>query len=202
MNIHRIRYKQSDFDLNDDIEELKSLNWSLKKYGCGPTSIANVLVNLGINITPVYVSKKILLDKNEKFDNTYLRPRGINSNGLIYCMERLIKEEKLAISYKIIKIDFLNPNNQKQKIIEYIKQGYMAIIHVGPSEISPVTFSKHGHYLVISDIDNNDNFYVINSNEIGDKQLGIPFDYDTIIKNMYGRKDSFNFLLINKNKPE
>lgn len=40
--------------------------------------------------------------------------------------------------------------------------------------------------------------YVINSNEIGDKQIGIAFDYDTIIKNMYGRKDSFNFLFIRK----
>lgn len=199
MNIHRIRYKQSDFDL-EEIEELKEINWIFKKYGCGPTSIANVLVNLGINIDPEHVAKKILLDKNDKFDNTYLRPRGINNSGLIYCIERLIEEEKLAISYKIIKIDFLNPNNQKQNIIEYIKQGCMAIIHVGPSEISPLTFSKHGHYLVISDIDNDNNFYVINSNEIGDKQLGIPFDYDTIIKNMYGRKDSFNFLLINKKK--
>ena len=69
---------------------------------------------------------------------------------------------------------------------------------VGPSEISPLTFSKNGHYLVISDIDSDNNFYVINSNEIGDTQLGIPFDYETIIKNMTGRKDSFNFLFIKK----
>lgn len=41
-------------------------------------------------------------------------------------------------------------------------------------------------------------FYVINSNEPGDKQLGVPFDYETIIKNMLGRKDSFNFLFIKK----
>ena len=74
----------------------------------------------------------------------------------------------------------------------------MAIIHVGPSEISPLTFSKNGHYLVISDIDKNNNFYVINSNKIGDSQLGMPFDYYTIIKNMIGRKDSFNFLFIKK----
>ena len=76
----------------------------------------------------------------------------------------------------------------------------MAIIHVGPSETSPLTFSKNGHYLVISDIDKKDNFYVINSNKIGDEQLGIPFDYDTIIKNMTGRKESFNFLFIKKVK--
>lgn len=74
----------------------------------------------------------------------------------------------------------------------------MAIIHIGPSEGSPLTFSKNGHYLVISDIDENNNFYVINSNKIGDEQIGVPFDYDTIIKNMIGRKDSFNFLLIKR----
>ena len=112
--------------------------------------------------------------------------------------ERLIKEDRLNISYDIVKIDFSNPNNQKRKVIDLMKQGNMAIIHVGPSEISPLTFSKNGHYLVISDIDSDNNFYVINSNEIGDNQLGVPFDYDTIIKNMTGRKDSFNFLFIKK----
>lgn len=102
------------------------------------------------------------------------------------------------ISYEIVKIDFSNPNNQKNKIIGFLKDGNMAIIHVGPSEYSPLTFSKNGHYLVVSDIDENDDFYVINSNEIGDNQLGVPFDYETIIKNMLGRKDSFNFLFIKK----
>lgn len=125
-----------------------------------------------------------------------MRNKGINYKGLIYCLDRLIEEDKLNISYEVVKIDFCNPNNQKQKIIDLIKQGNMAIIHVGPSEISPLTFSKNGHYLVISDIDKNNNFYVINSNKIGDSQLGMPFDYDTIIKNMIGRKDSFNFLFI------
>lgn len=103
---------------------------------------------------------------------------------MIYCLERLIKEDKLNISYDIVKIDFSNPNNQKQNVIDLMKQGNMAIIHVGPSEISPLTFSKNGHYLVISDIDEDNNFYVINSNETGDNQLGVPFDYDTIIKNI------------------
>ena len=78
----------------------------------------------------------------------------------------------------------------------------MAIIHIGQSEESPLSFSKNGHYLVISDIDENDNFYVINSNKIGDNQMGVPFDYDTIIKNMIGRKDSFNFLFIKKEKTQ
>lgn len=103
-------------------------------------------------------------------------------------------------TFETVKIDFSTPNSQKGKIINLVKQGNMAIIHVGPSEISPLTFSENGHYLVISDLDQNDNFYVINSNKIGDKRLGVPFDYDIIVKNMIGRKDSFNFLFIKKNK--
>ena len=197
MNTNRIRYKQRDFHLKE-IDNLTDIDWSLEKYGCGPTSIANVLKNYGFDVNPIDMAKKILFDSDGNFDTTYLRNKGINDKGLIYCLERLIKEDKFNISYDIVKIDFSNPNNQKQKVIDLMKQGNMAIIHVGPSEMSPLTFSKNGHYLVISDIDNDNNFYVINSNEIGDTQLGVPFDYDTIIKNITGRKDSFNFLFIKK----
>lgn len=197
MNTNRIRYKQRDFHLKE-IDNLTDIDWSLEKYGCGPTSIANILKNYGFDVNPIDVAKKILFDNDGNFDNTYLRNRGINDKGLIYCIERLIKEDKFNITYDIVKIDFSNPNNQKQKVIDLMKQRNMAIIHVGPSEVSPLTFSKNGHYLVISDIDSDNNFYVINSNEIGDTQLGIPFDYETIIKNMTGRKDSFNFLFIKK----
>ena len=197
MNTNRIRYKQRDFHL-DEIDKFTDLDWSLERFGCGPTSIANILVNYGYDVTPVNMAKKILFDEQGKFDEKFLRNRGINDKGLIYCLDRLIQEDKMNIDYEIVKIDFSNPNNQKQKVIDLMKQGNMAIIHVGPSEISPLTFSKNGHYLVISDIDSDNNFYVINSNEIGDNQLGVPFDYDTIIKNMTGRKDSFNFLFIKK----
>ncbi len=198
MNTNRIRYKQRDFHL-DKIDKFIDLDWSLERFGCGPTSIANILVNYGYDVTPIDIAKKILFNKHGKFDSTFLRNRGINEKGLIYCLDRLIQENKMNINYEIVKIDFSNPNNQKEKIIDLVKKGNMAIIHVGPSEISPLTFSKNGHYLVISDIDENDNFYVINSNKTGDDQLGIPFDYDTIIKNMTGRKDSFNFLFIKNN---
>lgn len=198
MNTNRIRYKQRDFHL-DKIDKFIDLDWSLERFGCGPTSIANILVNYGYDVTPIDMAKKILFNEQGKFDDTFLRNRGINEKGLIYCLDRLIKESKMNINYEIVKIDFSNPNNQKEKIIDLVKKGNMAIIHVGPSEISPLTFSKNGHYLVISDIDENDNFYVINSNKIGDDQLGIPFDYDTIIQNISGRKDSFNFLFIKNN---
>lgn len=198
MNTNRIRYKQRDFHL-DEIDKFTDLDWSLERFGCGPTSIANILVNYGYDVTPVNMAKKILFDEQGKFDEKFLRNRGINDKGLIYCLDRLIQEDKMNIDYEIVKIDFSNPNNQKEKIIDLVKKGNMAIIHVGPSEISPLTFSKNGHYLVISDIDENNNFYVINSNKIGDTQLGVPFEYDTIIKNMTGRKDSFNFLFIKNN---
>lgn len=113
MNLKRVRYKQRDFSL-DDIDELKQINWNLEKYGCGPTSIANVLVNLEFKINPIDTAKKILYDRNGNFDNTYLRNKGINSNGIIYCLERLIKENKINISYKIVKIDFSRPNDKKE----------------------------------------------------------------------------------------
>ena len=198
MNTNRIRYKQRDFHL-DEIDKFTDLDWSLERFGCGPTSIANILANYGYDVTPVNMAKKILFDEQGKFDEKFLRNRGINDKGLIYCLDSLIQEDKMNIDYEIVKIDFSNPNNQKEKIIDLVKKGNMAIIHVGPSEISPLTFSKNGHYLVISDIDENNNFYVINSNKIGDTQLGVPFEYDTIIKNMTGRKDSFNFLFIKNN---
>lgn len=197
MNKDRIRFKQRDYHL-EEIDKLDNINWCIEKYGCGPTSIANILVNLGFDIDPIYTTKKILFDKNETFDDTYLRNKGINEKGLLYCLDRLIKEDNYNITYEIVKINFNNPDEQKTKIINLLKQGYMAIIHVGPYEKSPLTFSKNGHYLVISDIDENNKFYVINSNEIGDRQIGKAFEYDEIIKNIYGRKDSFNFLFIRK----
>lgn len=197
MNKYRIRFRQSDYHLSE-IENLEKRNWSIEKYGCGPTSIANILVNLGFDIDPIYVAKKILLDKDGNFDDTYLRNKGINEKGLLYCLDRLIKEDNYNITCEIVKINFDNPIEQKDKIMQLFKQGNMAIIHVGPSEKSPLTFSKNGHYLVISDIDDNDNFYVINSNKIGDEQVGKPFRYDEIIKNMYGRNNSFNFLFVKK----
>ncbi len=197
MNKYRIRFKQSDYHLGE-IDKLDNANWCIEKYGCGPTSIANILVNLGFDIDPICVTKKILFDNDGNFDDTYLRNKGINEKGILYCLDRLIKEENYNITYEVVKINFDNPNEQKNKIINLLIQGYMAIIHVGPSERSPLTFSKNGHYLVISDIDENNKFYVINSNKIGDEQIGKAFEYDEIIKNIYGRKDSFNFLFIGK----
>lgn len=196
MNQKRIRYRQEDYILEGYDQELNG--WTIARFGCGPTSVATILANFGYCINPVDVTKKIIINENLEFDKTYLKERGIRNEGLIHALDRFIKEEDVSITYKIIKIDFAHSNTKKDEIIQMLKEGYMAIIHVGPSEISPYTFSKSGHYLVISDVDEKEGFYVLNPNKIGDTQIGIPYDYETIIKNMYGRKDSFNFLLIKK----
>ncbi len=200
MNQSRIRYRQLDYTINEFRDELG--DWDIPHMGCGPTSIAIILSNYGIKYDPIEIIKKIIVDKNGNFDNTYLKSKGIKYEGLIYCLDRLIKEEKLKIEYEIIKINFNNPEEQKQRIINNIKNGNMAIIHVGPAdnyEKYKGLFSRNGHYLVVSDIDENNNFYVINPNKIGDEQIGVPFSYESLIREIYGRKESFNFLVI-KNK--
>lgn len=199
MNENRVRYRQLDYTMDEYKEELG--DWDIPHRGCGPTSIAIILANYGIKKDPIELVKKIIVNKKGEFDNTYLRPKGINYEGLIYCLERLINEDKINIEYEIVKINFENPEEQKEKIIDNIKNGNMAIIHVGPREgyiEYEGTFSRSGHYLVVSDVDENNNFYVINPNKKGDEQIGIPFSYNTLIREMGGRKKSFNFLFIKK----
>lgn len=199
MNQNRIRYRQLDYTINEFRDKLG--DWDIPHMGCGPTSIAIILSNYGIKYDPIEIVKKIIVDKNGNFDNTYLKSKGIKHEGLIYCLDRLIKEEKIKIEYEIIKINFNNPEEQKQRIINNIRNGNMAIIHVGPAdnyENYEGTFSHNGHYLVISDIDENNDFYVINPNKIGDDQIGVPFSYESLIREIYGRKESFNFLIIKK----
>ncbi len=199
MNKSRIRYRQLDYTMDEYKEELG--NWDIPHMGCGPTSIAIILTNYGIRKEPIELVKKIIVDKKRKFDNTYLKSKGIKHEGLIYLLNRLINEDKINIEYEIVKIDFDKPEKQKQKIINNIKNGNMAIIHVGPKdnyEKYEGTFSKNGHYLVVSDVDEDNNFYIINPNKIGDSQIGIPFTYDDLIREIYGRKESFNFLFIKK----
>lgn len=199
MNENRVRYRQLDYTMDEYTKELGK--WDIPHMGCGPTSIAIILTNYGIKREPVELVKKIIINKDGNFDKTFLKEKGIKHEGLIYCLERLINEDKINIEYEIVKIDFNNPKAQKQKIINNVRNGNMAIIHTGPKEGYEEfegTFSKNGHYLVVSDVDKNDNFYIINPNKIGDEQIGISFSYDTLIREIYGRKDSFNFLFIKK----
>lgn len=196
MNQQTIRYRQYDQHF-DKLDQLP-ITWSLEKYGCGPTSIANILSNYGYNYSPQDIANRILFDKSNNFDVTYLRKKGIAPQGLIYCLDRLIQEDRIPISYEIVKINFSRPSLQKPHIDNLLRAGHMAIIHVGPSNNGPQTFSLYGHYLVISSIDNNTSYHVINSNHIGDSQVNTTFSYDTILQNILGRKNSFNFLFIKK----
>lgn len=59
----------------------------------------------------------------------------------------------------------------------------MAMICVGPwNDEYPKTFSNGGHYLeVISVNSSNNEFYVANTNKIGDTQIDITYSYETIV---------------------
>lgn len=193
MNQQRIRFRQLDFKLDEFQEELGE--WNIARKGCGPTSIAIVLANYGYKVTPVDIARIILTDENGKFTNRYISKGGICNDGIFYALN------KMKMEYEIIKIDFNNPTSQKNKIFENLKKGNMAIIQVGPEEGDSNfqgTFSKNGHYLVVSDIDKNENLYVINPNAIGDNQIGVPFTYIDIVREMYGRRDRINFLFVKK----
>lgn len=194
MNQQRIRFRQLDFKLDEFQDELGE--WSIAKKGCGPTSVAIVLANYGYKVTPVDIARIILTDENGKFTNRYISKGGICNDGILYALN------KMKVQYEMIKIDFSNPTSQKSKIFENLRKGNMAIIQVGPEEGDKNfqgTFSKNGHYLVVSDIDKKENLYVINPNAVGDKQIAVPFTYSDIVREMYGRKDRINFLFVKKN---
>lgn len=193
MNKNRIRFRQLDYELNEFKNDIG--DWSIPKRGCGPTSVAIVLANYGYNVTPIDIAKIILTNDKGIFTNRFISIGGICNDGVLYALD------KMKMQYEIIKIDFNNPISQKSKIISNLKKGNMAIIQVGPEKGDvnfQGTFSKNGHYLVVSDIDENENLYVINPNAIGDNQIGIPFTYEDIVREMYGRRDKINFLFINK----
>ncbi len=195
MNQQRIRFRQLDFKLDEFQDKLGE--WSIAKKGCGPTSVAIVLANYGYKVNPTDIAQIILTDENGKFTNRYISKGGICNDGILYALD------KFKIQYEMIKIDFNNPISQKSKIFENLKKGNMAIIQVGPEEGDENfqgTFSKNGHYLVISDIDKKENLYIINPNAIGDKQIGVPFTYTDIVREMYGRRDRINFLFVKKER--
>lgn len=199
MNKDRIRFRQLDFELKEFKDELAE--WSIAKKGCGPTSVAIVLANYGYNVTPIDIARIILTDESDRFTNRFISVGGICNDGILYALD------KMEIKYEIIKIDFNNPISQKNKVIDNFKKGNMAIIQVGPDKEEENTdfqgtFSKNGHYLVVSDIDESENLYVINPNAVGDNQIEMPFTYDDIVKEMYGRRDRINFLFIKKKETQ
>lgn len=181
-----MRFKQYEYT-----EPIESTNWVIKKSGCGPTSLATVLASLGYNEDPISISKKMLFNEYGFLSDGYFE--GINGVSIIYCLNKLI-EEKMDIEYKIMKVNYNHPEFMKQIIIDMIKNGYMAIIGVGPH---PNIFAKQGHYIVITSLNKENNeFYISNSYPEGDNQIDITFSYEKIVKEIY--RDNFDFLMIRK----
>lgn len=182
---YTVRYKQ--YEYNEPIEQT---NWKVSKNGCGPTVIATVLASLGYKETPITIAKLMLFNDYGFLSEGYYN--GINGVSMIYCLNKLIKQ--YDIEYEIVKINYENPEFMKDKIINMIKSGYMAIINVGPH---PNIFASDGHYIVITSINKESNeFYICNSYKEGDNQIDITFSYEQIVKEIY--KDNFDFLMIRK----
>lgn len=184
---HTIRFKQYEFN-----EPIDQTNWRISKNGCGPTCIATILATLGYNENPESIAKKMLFNEFGFLSEGYYN--GINGVSMIYCLNKLINYYKYDIEYEIIKINYETPNLMKDKIIEMIKNGYMAIVPVGPQAN---IFANEGHYIVITSINKDkDEFYISNSYPEGDSQIDITFSYEQIVKEIY--KDNFDFLMIKK----
>lgn len=181
-----VRFKQYEYT-----EPIEFTNWVIEKNGCAPTSLATILASLGYNEDPISISKKMLFNEYGFLSDGYFE--GINGVSIIYCLNQLI-EEKMDIEYKIMKVNYNQPEFMKQIIIDMIKDGYMAIIGVGPH---PNIFAKEGHYIVITSLNKENNeFYISNSYHEGDNQIDITFSYEKIVKEIY--RDNFDFLMIRK----
>lgn len=181
-----VRFKQYEYT-----EPIEFTNWVIEKNGCAPTSLATILASLGYNEDPISISKKMIFNEYGFLSDGYFE--GINGVSIIYCLNQLI-EEKMDIEYKIMKVNYNQPEFMKQIIIDMIKDGYMAIIGVGPH---PNIFAKEGHYIVITSLNKENNeFYISNSYHEGDNQIDITFSYEKIVKEIY--RDNFDFLMIRK----
>lgn len=182
-----IRFKQYEYN-----EPLEETNWKISNNGCGPTAIAMILASLGYNETPITISKIMLFNEYGFLSDGYYN--GINGVSMIYCLNKLITQYNIAIEYEIVKINYEKTELSKDKIIDMIENGYMAIVNVGPNYN---LFANDGHYIVITSVNKENNqFYVCNSNKRGDTQIDITFSYEQIVKEIY--KDNFDFLMIRK----
>lgn len=181
-----VRYKQYEYD-----KPLEHTNWIIKKNGCAVCSLATILATFGFKEDPIFVAKNMLFNEFGFLSNGYFD--GINGVSVLYCLNKLISQE-VNIEYKIIKINYEHLEFMKQVVIDMIKEGYMAMVGVGPhSNI----FADGGHYIVITSVNNkNDEFYICNSWYDGDNQINETFSYEDIVKNIY--KDNFDFLMIRK----
>lgn len=181
-----IRFKQYKY-----IEPLKGTDWIIKNNGCAPTSLAIILATLGYDENPVSIAETMLLNEYGLLSDSYNKT--INNVSVIYCLNKLI-EKYIDLSYKIIKINYDNPNLIKNDVINMIKNGYMALVNVGPGKNK---FCSDSHYFVITSVNNTNNeFYIANSWYEGAEQKDQTFSYEQIVEDIY--IDSFDFLMIKR----
>ncbi|MCI8353363.1 MAG: hypothetical protein HFJ58_07335 [Clostridia bacterium] len=184
---YTVRFKQYKYD-----EPIEQTNWKISENGCGPTAIATILASLGYNETPTTISKMMLFNEHGFLSDGYYT--GINGVSILYCLNKLVKKYNFNIEYEIVKINYKKTELMKDKVIEMIKNGYMAIVNVGPQSN---IFANEGHYIVITSLNKENNeFYICNSYQVGDTQINITFSYEQIVKEIY--KDNFDFLIIRK----
>lgn len=104
----------------------------------------------------------------------------------------MINYYNFDIEYDIVKVNYDKPELMKNKIINMVQNGYMAIVNVGPN---PNMFANGGHYIVLTSLNiEKQEFYICNSYREGDSQIDITFSYEQIVKEIY--KDNFDFLMI------
>lgn len=198
--VYTIRYKQymySDVDGYDGIPD-----YELNNFGCGPCSMASILSSFGYDMDPIQVAKSMFLDefgnKLDFFTNKENGRFGSTTIGYIYLLQEL-QRKGLDINYQLVKYSYLCPELKKEQVIKMIKDGYMALVLVGPKgrDYHPRTFSNYGHYIALSGVNKyNNEFYVANPNRTGDAKIDTTFSYETLVDNMY--TNTYDFLMVRR----
>ena len=193
------QFIQSDYPLDPAIFPPISETWKAETHGCGYCSLANCLVNLGFGVDPIIAAKKIFLDADGKLDRTYLVGNGIKYEGLIYALDRFINEDNFSLEYYRSVVDFDNPESNRMELINNLNNGYLAIIQIGPEEVPGQPLL--GHYSVISDVSEDEKFYIIDSDaNMAHTHMTTPISFDFILKSMYGKRHKLNFLFVRVKK--
>jgi hypothetical protein len=157
-------------------------NWELQNFGCGPISMATILSSIGYDLDPIKIAKLILLDECgnliDFFTNKEAGRLGMSTLGFLYLLQELVQRKLCKIEYQLVKYSYEHPELKKEQVIEMIKKDYMALILVGPKgkDAHPRTFSQYGHYIAVTSVNNQNNeFYVANSNRTGDNQIDATY---------------------------
>ena len=188
------QYLHDDYPL--DFYDFSQI-WGDVINGCGYTSLANCLYNLGFDVNPVSAAKKIFLDSQGDFDDTYLVGSGLRWEGIVYALDRYINEDKFPVEYYRMMIDFDNPENHRGEIENNLRNGYLAIIQIGPEDVPGQ--AKRGHYSVVSDVSEDGRFYIIDSDKnMARTHMKTPLSYEFLLEKMHGKRDKLNFFFVRR----